>query len=65
LANPYYEIFRIPGTLVFSLSGLVAHYPLAMITLGIIIMISQTRGNYGLASLIATTYAVSSAFMAP
>ncbi|RCL02754.1 MAG: MSF transporter [Candidatus Tokpelaia sp. JSC188] len=65
MANPYYEIFRIPGTMAFSITGLIARYPLAMITVGIVTMISQTRGLYGLASLVATTYAVSGAFIAP
>lgn len=65
MANPYYEIFRIPGTLAFSITGLIARYPLAMITLGIVTMISQTRGHYGLASMVATTYALSGAFIAP
>ncbi|RCL00716.1 MAG: MSF transporter [Candidatus Tokpelaia sp. JSC189] len=65
MANPYYEIFQVPGTLAFSITGLIARYPLAMITLGIVTMISQTRGHYGLASLVATTYAISGAFIAP
>lgn len=65
MANPYYDMFRVPGALAFSLAGLIARYPLAMITLGIVTMISQTRGNYSLASLVATTYAVSGAFIAP
>lgn len=65
MSNPYVEIFRAPGSFAFSLSGLIARCPLAMNTLSIVTMISLENGRYGLASSVATVYAVCNAILAP
>jgi len=64
MANPYAEIFRIPGAIAFSAAGFLARFPISMISLSIITMISVTRGS-GFAGLVATTYVISSAFLSP
>jgi len=65
MANPYAEIFRAPGSAAFSAAGFIARLPLAMVTIGIVTMISQTHGRYGLAGAVAATFAVTNALVSP
>lgn len=65
MPNPYAEIFRAPGAKAFSAAGFVARLPQAMITLGIVTMLSQTRGEYWLAGGVAATFALANALIAP
>src|SRR5690606_39218488 len=65
MANPYVEIFRAPGSAAFSAAGFLARLPLAMATIGIVTMISQTHGRYGLAGAVAATFAVTNALVSP
>jgi MFS family permease len=65
MPNPYREIFQAPGAKAFSATGFVARLPQAMITLGIVTMLSQTRGEYWLAGGVAATFALANALIAP
>lgn len=65
MTNPYRDIFRAPGALAFSAAGFVARLPWAMVTLGIVTMLSQARGEYGLAGSVAATFALANALIAP
>lgn len=65
MPNPYREIFRAPGTIGFSAAGFVARLPLSMVTIGIVTMLSQARGEYWLAGGVAATFALSNALIAP
>ncbi|KGM34548.1 MFS transporter [Inquilinus limosus] len=65
MPNPYAEIFRAPGAKAFSAAGFVARLPLAMMTLGIVTMLSQARGEYALAGAVSATFALSNALIAP
>ncbi len=65
MANPYGEIFRAPGARGFAAAGFVARLPIAMATIGIVAMLSQTRGAYGLAGAVAATFALTNALLAP
>ena len=65
MPNPYREIFRAPGTIGFSAAGFVARLPLSMVTIGIVTMLSQARGEYWLAGGVAATFAFSNALIAP
>lgn len=65
MANPYKELFHAPGTLAFSLSGLIARLPISMAGIGIITMISQIHGSYWLAGAVAATFTLSTALIAP
>lgn len=65
MANPYRELFAAPGSVRFSLAGFVARLPIAMIAIGIITMLSQLHGSYGLASGVAAVFVLTSALMAP
>jgi len=63
--NAYAALLRTPGAAHFFLAGLIARYPLAMMTLGIVIMVSHTHGHYELPSLVASVAIFSEALIAP
>ncbi|MBN9233296.1 MULTISPECIES: MFS transporter [Phyllobacteriaceae] len=63
--NPYSEIFRTPGTKGFAAAAFIARLPIAMAPIGIVAMLSQTRGEYWLAGGVSATFAFTNAFLAP
>jgi MFS family permease len=63
--NPYSEIFKTPGAKGFAAAGFVARLPVAMSTIGIVAMLSQTHGAYSLAGAVAATFALTNALVAP
>lgn len=65
MANPYRELFCAPGTIGFSVSGLIGRLPLPMTGIGIITMLSQLRGSYALAGGVAAAFIFTNALMAP
>lgn len=65
MPNPYREIFRAPGTIGFSAAGFIARMPFSMVTIGIVAMLSQARGEYWLAGGVAATFALANAVIAP
>ncbi|MFD6991104.1 MFS transporter [Streptomyces sp. NPDC059943] len=65
MASPYRAIFAAPGTREFSAAGLVGRMPLSMMGIGVVTMISQLTGRYGLAGALAATLALSAAGMGP
>lgn len=65
MANTYVEIFRVRGAAAFSAAGWLARLPLAMVTIGIVTMISQTEGRYALAGAVAATFALTNALVSP
>ncbi|MGT2444722.1 MFS transporter [Ensifer adhaerens] len=65
MANPYAQIFAAKGTVGFTLAGLVSRLPLSMMGIGIITMLAQSRGSYGLAGGVAAAFTLASALLAP
>ncbi len=65
MANPYRKIFQAPGTLGFAAAGFVARLPIAMAPIGLVAMLSQTRGEYWLAGAVSATFALTNALLAP
>lgn len=65
MSNPYREIFRAPGTKGFSAAAFFARLPLAMAPIGMVAMLSQTRGEYWLAGAVSATFALTNAFVSP
>ncbi|NVD40949.1 MFS transporter [Ensifer sp. HO-A22] len=65
MANPYGQIFAVPGTTAFTLAGLVSRLPLSMMAIGIITMLAQARGSYGLAGGVAAAFTLALALVAP
>ncbi|WP_175409183.1 MFS transporter [Streptomyces sp. TRM64462] len=65
MANPYRELFRAPGSVAFSAAGFAARMPISMTGIGIITMLSQMRGEYGLAGAVSATFTLSMALCGP
>ena len=65
LSSPYRAIFTTPGTRAFSAAGLVGRMPLSMLGIGIVTMVSQVTGRYGLAGALTAVLALSGAACGP
>ena len=65
VAGPYLEILRRPGAARFTSAAFVARLPISMVALGIVLMVSELRGSYALAGILAAAYTVSSALLSP
>ncbi|MDI3386327.1 MFS transporter [Streptomyces sp. B-S-A8] len=65
MPSPYRAIFDAPGTRAFSAAGFLGRLPLAMMGIGIVTMISQLTGRYGLAGALSATVALSAAVIGP
>jgi MFS family permease len=65
VSSPYRAIFVTPGTKAFSAAGLIGRMPLSMLGIGIVTMISQVTGKYGLAGSLAAVLALSAAVCGP
>ncbi|MBD0692226.1 MFS transporter [Streptomyces sp. CBMA123] len=65
MLSSYRRIFAAPGTVAFSSTGFVSRLPISMTGIGIVTMLSQLRGSYGVAGLVSATLAVSAAVLGP
>ena len=65
MANPYKQIFSVPGAKGFSAAGFIARLPIAMAPIGIVAMLSQARGEYWLAGAVSATFAFTNALLSP
>ncbi|MBB1252240.1 MFS transporter [Streptomyces sp. OF3] len=65
MPTPYRAIFSVPGARSFTAAGLISRLPVAMMGLGIVTMVSQLTGAYGLAGALAATVALSVAVFGP
>ncbi|HEY1133724.1 MAG TPA: MFS transporter [Nocardioides sp.] len=62
--SPYARILATPGALAFSATGLVARIPISTVSLGIVLLVSQQTGSYGLAGAISAVYVLANAALA-
>ncbi|MFC0598977.1 MFS transporter [Streptomyces palmae] len=65
MPSPYRAIFATPGTKSFSAAGLFGRMTLSMMGIGVVTMVSQLTGRYGLAGALAATMALSAAAIGP
>ncbi|MFE9859690.1 MFS transporter [Streptomyces sp. NPDC005780] len=65
MPSPYRAIFAAPGTKGFSSAGFFGRMPLSMMGIGVVTMISQLTGRYGLAGALSATLAMSAAVVGP
>ncbi|MER8102149.1 MFS transporter [Kitasatospora sp. NPDC094016] len=65
MLSSYRQIFASPGSLAFSTTGFVSRLPISMTGIGIVTMLSQLRGSYGVAGLVSATLAISAALLGP
>jgi MFS family permease len=62
---PYIEIFRIPRAWRFSVAGIMGRMPMAMFSLGTVLLISAGTGKYGVAGSVAAAGSLGFAVCAP
>ncbi|MER5373098.1 MFS transporter [Streptomyces sp. NPDC002553] len=65
MPSPYRALFAAPGSKGFSAAGFVGRMPLSMMGIGVVTMISQLTGRYGLAGALSATIALSAAVLGP
>ncbi|WP_405641516.1 MFS transporter [Streptomyces uncialis] len=65
MPSPYRVIFASPGTKAFSAAGFIGRLPLSMMGIGVVTMVSQLTGRYGLAGALSATIALSAAVIGP
>ncbi|HEY8984531.1 MAG TPA: MFS transporter [Streptomyces sp.] len=65
MGSPYRALFAAPGTKGFAAAGFVGRMPLSMMGIGVVTMISQLTGRYGLAGALSATIALSAALVGP
>ncbi|UGQ15548.1 MFS transporter [Yinghuangia sp. ASG 101] len=65
MLSPYRRIFEAPGSAAFSGAGLLSRMPLSMTGIGIVTMLSQMRGSYGLAGAVTAVLMISEAIFGP
>ena len=64
MLTTYRRVLAHPGALLFSATGLVARLPIAMISLGIVLLVSEARGSYGLAGAVSAAFLLANAVVA-
>ncbi|MFV0133192.1 MFS transporter [Streptomyces sp. HMX87] len=65
MPSPYRALFAAPGSKGFSAAGFLGRMPLSMMGIGVVTMISQLTGRYGLAGALAATIALAAALAGP
>ncbi|MEV0979599.1 MFS transporter [Streptomyces sp. NPDC049915] len=65
MPSPYRALFAAPGSKGFSAAGFVGRMPLSMMGIGVVTMVSQLTGRYGLAGGLSATIALSAAALGP
>ncbi|MBL1108633.1 MFS transporter [Streptomyces sp. 5-8] len=65
MPSPYRALFSAPGTKAFSAAGFLGRMPLSMMGIGVVTMISQLTGRYGLAGALSAAIALSAAAVGP
>jgi MFS family permease len=64
MLTSYRRVFARPGAFAFSATGLVARLPISMMTLGIVLLVSELSGSYGLAGQVSAAYIIGNAVFA-
>lgn len=65
LLAPYRSLFTKPGTSAFVVAGLIGRFPLSMLALGTVLLVSAITGSYALAGAVAATLHVATAMVGP
>lgn len=64
MLESYRRVFARPGAAAFSASGLLARLPISMMTLGIVILVSDLTGSYGMAGQVSASFVIGNAVIA-
>jgi MFS family permease len=64
MISTYHRILTKPGAARFSATGLVARLPIAMVGLGIVLLVEDASGSYGVAGAVSAAHLLANAFFA-
>jgi len=64
MLDAYRSVFAHRGAAAFSATGILARLPIAMMTLGIVLLVSSVTGSYALAGQVSAAYVVGNALVA-
>ncbi len=65
MPSPYRALFAAPGSGRFTAAGFLGRMPLSMMGIGVVTMVSQLTGRYGLAGALSATMALAAAVAGP
>ncbi|HWD80936.1 MAG TPA: MFS transporter [Kribbella sp.] len=65
MLKPYFHLIRRPGAGPFFAAGILGRMPISMIGLGIVILIAQESGSYGLAGAVSGVAVIAGALTGP
>ncbi|MBC7593052.1 MAG: MFS transporter [Kineosporiaceae bacterium] len=65
MLKPYRRVLTLPGAFAFSSTGLIARLPISMTGFGIVLLVSDRTGSYGLAGTVSAAYVLAAAAGAP
>jgi MFS family permease len=61
MLDTYRRILVVPGARLFSAAGMVARLPISMVGLGVVLLVEQATGSYGLAGAVSAVYVAAGA----
>jgi len=64
MLTPYRRVLSEPGALLFSATGFVARLPISMVSLGLVLLVADATGSYGLAGSVSAAYVIAEAALA-
>jgi predicted MFS family arabinose efflux permease len=64
MLESYRAVFAHRGTAAFSATGMLARLPMAMMTLGIVLLVTAVSGSYALAGQVSAAYVIGNAVVA-
>jgi MFS family permease len=63
--EPYRQLFAVPGAARLVAAGFVARMPISMQGIGIVLLVSDRTGSYGLAGAVVATFVIAGAVVGP
>jgi MFS family permease len=65
VTSPYRTVLRTPGALRFAVSGFVGRFPMAMMTIAIVLVVRHRTGSYGIAGAASAAHTLTQAAVTP
>jgi MFS family permease len=63
--RPYRDVLTVPGAAFFASTGVIARLPMSMLGIGIVLLVEDATGSYGIAGAVAATYGVAQSVTTP
>ncbi len=65
MLRPYRDVLSVPGAAFFASTGVIARLPMSMLGIGIVLLVEDATGSYGIAGAVAATYGVAQSVTTP